>query len=380
MPVGSVQLSLMMGPTIAVPVPAFVMRAFRDVEVTHTDGAASAFQINFEFGGDASLQLGLEALLALPIFDVFVRVVVTVTFKSLPHVLIDGIVLNKQVKPGSKEGTILLSLTGEDVSVMMDKDDVNAAHPMQPDMVIVNKLILKYAKYGMIPLVIPPTMMNIPLPTDPPPTQNTTDYQYLNQLADRYNYVFYVMPGPVPLTNIAYWGPQIRIGIPQKALTVNMGYATNVENLDFELDARKPTTYVGSIKDTLSGAQLPLLALFSAQIPLASLPTLTRHIQDVRRTQVRESGLDYMSAFAQYMSKVTESTNEVLVGTGSINVLKYNGILSPRGLVGVRGASLLYDGFFYVKSVTHTLRQGEYKQDFVIVREGLGTTTPVVRP
>ena len=37
------------------------------------------------------------------------------------------------------------------------------------------------------------------------------------------------MPGPVPGTNVAYFGPEIRIGVPQPALNVDMDAETNVE-------------------------------------------------------------------------------------------------------------------------------------------------------
>jgi len=46
-----------------------------------------------------------------------------------------------------------------------------------------------------------------------------TDYQYADKLAKDAGYEFYVTPGPAPGTNTAYWGPQVRVGIPQPALT-----------------------------------------------------------------------------------------------------------------------------------------------------------------
>jgi hypothetical protein len=33
-----------------------------------------------------------------------------------------------------------------------------------------------------------------------------------------------------------------------------------------------------------------------------------------------------------------------------------------------------YDGLYYVKSVTHKINMGDYKQSFTITREGLGST------
>ena len=42
-----------------------------------------------------------------------------------------------------------------------------------------------------------------------------------------------------------------------------------------------------------------------------------------------------------------------------------------RQLVGVRGAGQAYDGVYYVKTVTHSIKRGEYKQSFTLAREGI---------
>jgi hypothetical protein len=47
-------------------------------------------------------------------------------------------------------------------------------------------------------------------------------------------------------------------------------------------------------------------------------------------------------------------------------------------LVGVRGAGLAYDGLYYVDSVTHKLKRGEFKQSFQLSRDGLMSLTPKV--
>jgi len=44
--------------------------------------------------------------------------------------------------------------------------------------------------------------------------------------------------------------------------------------------------------------------------------------------------------------------------------------------VGVRGAGPAFDGLYYVKSVTHHIKRGEYKQDFSLSRNGLVSTLP----
>jgi len=41
--------------------------------------------------------------------------------------------------------------------------------------------------------------------------------EYLSETAQRYGYVFYIIPEPAPLTNTAYWGPPERMGVPQRS-------------------------------------------------------------------------------------------------------------------------------------------------------------------
>jgi hypothetical protein len=65
-------------------------------------------------------------------------------------------------------------------------------------------------------------------------------------------------------------------------------------------------------------------------------------------------------------------------GNGSLSVTRYGHILKARQLVGVRGAGPAYDGMYYVESVTHNLKRGEYKQSFTLARDGLISQTPIV--
>jgi len=67
-----------------------------------------------------------------------------------------------------------------------------------------------------------------------------------------------------------------------------------------------------------------------------------------------------------------------VTGTGSLDVMRYNGLLRARMLVGVRGAGLTYDGMYYVDSVTHNIKPGEYKQNFTLSRDGVISNTPKV--
>ena len=71
-------------------------------------------------------------------------------------------------------------------------------------------------------------------------------------------------------------------------------------------------------------------------------------------------------------------TSDVVSASGSLDVMRYGHILKARRLVGVRGVGIAFDGLYYVKSVTHNIKRGEYKENFTLSRNGLISTVPVV--
>jgi hypothetical protein len=371
-----IHLTLWVGPTVPAPVPPPLLEALQSVEVKHTDEGRSGFQIVFQVGRGSTSMLDYPLLMS-PQFKAFARVILVVTFSALPQVLMDGIITNQQLNPGNEPGTSTFTITGEDVSVMMDREEKNVEHPAQPDPVIALKLIGSYAQYGLIPIVIPPISLDVPLPTERTPVQQGTDLQYLQDIARRYNYVFYVTPGPVPGTNTAYWGPLIRVGVPQPAISYNMGPSTNVESLDFQNDANSPETVSGQVQDRTTNQTVPVQSFAISQIPLsAQIPDPL----NMRRRLFRESGVNAAQAVDRARAMTDASTNEVVTVSGELNALHYGRILQARSLVGLRGVGYSYDGLYYVKNVTHTISRDSYKQRFTLAREGLGSLTPVVRP
>jgi hypothetical protein len=74
------------------------------------------------------------------------------------------------------------------------------------------------------------------------------------------------------------------------------------------------------------------------------------------------------------------NATDAITGTGTLDVLRYGRVLRSRMMVGVRGAGLAYDGLYYVNSVSHSLKRGEYKQNFNLSRDGLMANVPAVIP
>jgi hypothetical protein len=374
-----VRVTLLLGPTVAVPVPPPVIQALRAVEVTHKDEGHSGFSITFNVGRSGPADLLDYALVANPLLKPFNRVIVIVTFNVTPHVLMDGIIARQELSQGQQPGSATLTIKGLDVSVMMDREVRSAEHPAQDETIIANKLIASYAKYGLIPMVIPPLAIDPPIPIERTPVQQVTDLEFLRQMAARHGYVFYVAPGPAPFTNTAYFGPKVPPGLPQRAITLNMGPETNATLDEARDDALGATRVEGKVQDRLTNQTMPVRSTVPLRAPLATQPGWLVNMPNARVEQQRASGLSAMQAMGRAQGAMEASIDTVKL-EGELDAGSYGGVLSARRLVGVCGAGYRYDGFFYVKKVTHKIELGKYRQRFLLTREGTGSTTPAVIP
>lgn len=372
----SATLTLLIGPTIAVPAPPDVLDALEWVEVTTSESGRSGFQLRLSAGRSGSADLVDYPLLTGPLLTLFNRVVILVNLGVAPQVLMDGVITHRELTPGTSPGTGILTITGEDVSVMMDLEEKIAEHPAQDETTIATLLIAGYAAYGLVPSVTPPPVIDLPTPAERIPVQRGTDLAYLRQMARRFGYVFYVVPGPAPMTNTAYWGPPVRTGTPQSALSVDLGADTNVVRIAFRSNGLAPTRVVGRAQDQLTDQDVTVQSVGNLRPPLSATPDWRG--PNVRTTLFGESGLTTAQSMARAQGAADASTDS-LTATGTLDALRYGSLLTARGLVGLRGAGWAHDGLYYVKRVTHHVARGEYTQDFVLTRDGVGATVAAVR-
>jgi hypothetical protein len=377
-----VNLTLLIGPTVPVPATPDIAEALQSVSVTQNDEGRSGFQLVFQIGRAGPTDLLDYALLLNPLLRPFNRVILMVLFNAMPKVLIDGLITNQQFSPGNAPGTATLTLTGEDVSIAMDMTKKRAEWPAMSEMVIANLIIGTYAQYGLVPMVMPPPSIDQPLPIERTPVQQGTDLEYLKTMAQRFGFVFYVEPGPAPGVNTAYWGPPKRAGLPQRALTVSQGPETNVDNINFTYNAMAPTIVDDVVQDRLTNTSLPVMTFASLRLPpLAAMPALPFQLPNVRTSLLEQSpGLSVIEAYARAQGVTDKSVDSVVTAQGELDALRYGDVLAPRGIVGLRGAGFTHDGFYYVKSVSHAISRGQFKQRFSLTREGTGAITPVVVP
>jgi hypothetical protein len=381
-------LTMLIGPVIPIPAPQVVIDALQSVsvetgETALTDGegdkvgsaSETSFQLSFRLGKRSSLQtiFLLTGGVPLPL-----RVVLIATLNGLPQVLVDGMVVNQQVSPGDNGGDAILTLTGKDLSSVMDLQEFTGLpYPALGVEEQVGLILTKYViPWGIAPMVIPTAFPEVPLPIDRVPTHSGSDLDHLRQRAALVGYTFCMLT-PAPLVNIAYWGPQLRIGPPQSALNVDMDGYTNVDSIHFGFENRdrsQPILQV-QIPGTTRWLPVPLpdVSLLNPPLGLVEpLPSDIYFVSDIGGRSPIEVALQGLADAAESMDCTTAE--------GTLDVLRYGAILQARSLVGVRGAGLGFDGLYYVKSVKHDIKRGEYKQSFELVRNGLISTVPVVLP
>lgn len=369
-----IHLTLMIGPGVPVPVPQVVLDSLTQVEVTTSSGKASGFQMQFTTDIRSPLQTIL--LLSGGSLPPLMRTILIATINGVPNVLMDGVITNVETSPGIAKGYTTLTITGEDLSAVMNWIDFSGfPFPAMPAEARVAVILAKYAFLGIVPLVIPSILLDVPIPVQEIPRQQGKDLEYIQSLADRVGYVFYLDPGPLPGMNVAYWGPEIRVGAPQPALNTNMDAYDNVESLSFTFDAERKRLPVLMIQEPISKALIPIPIpdITPLNPPLGLIPPLPKHIDFISET----ADLNPIQAAVIGLTKAAKSADAVFA-TGSLDVTSYGRILKARSLVGVRGAGTAFDGLYYVSEVKHKIKRGEYKQDFKLVRNGLVSTLPVV--
>lgn len=364
-----VHLTLMMGKVVARPVAREVIESLESIQVTTSAGQRSGFQLTFTMSKRSALN---EFLLLLASIGPFARVIITVTMKGNATVLMDGTITNQQMSPDSNAGKSTVTITGEDLTAIMDLIEFTGIpYPAVPEAGRVALMIAKYAAYGIIPVIVPPLFPDLTIPLEKFPIHQGTDLNYINFLAAAAGYVFYIDPGPLPGTNKAYFGPEIKVGVPQPALNVNMDAHTNVESLSFTHDGMSKTLpiVVVHIKETKTPIAIPIPDITPLNPPLGAIPAFPAKVKIMTET----GKFSIPRAIAEGLSVASRSSDAVSA-SGKLDVVRYGRILKARQLVGVRGAGKAFDGLYYVKSVTHELKRGEYKQSFNLSRNGLVST------
>ena len=134
-------------------------------------------------------------------------------------------------------------------------------------------------------------------------------------------------------------------------------------------------THCAALQEPFTHAPIPIPVpnISPLNPPLGVIPPIPLKFNIMKGT----AKLSPIQAVLAGMAEASK-TADAVTATGSLDVLRYGQILKARRLVGVRGSGPAFEGLYYVKSVTHKIKRGEFTQDFVLTRNGLLSTFPRV--
>lgn len=357
-------LTLLIGAGVPVPVSRDVLDALTGVSVQTSTHGRSGFSLSFAADTPAQARR-LHALVGHGL-DPAVRVILVATLHGAPRVLMDGAIGQHQHVPG-QDGRAGFTVQGEDLCCLMDLID-GSGFPfvgmgIEAQVAV---LLARYAGLGVTPAIVPPPLVDVDTPNKSWPIQAGTDYDHISELARRVGYAFYLDPGPLPGTSRAYFGPELRVGAVQPALTVDMGPHGNVDSLSFTVQTQ--------------ARQLPILHIMIpktttvVRIPAAELPnhpSLGAVPLPPLRHRTLAAAAVHPARAALLGAAEAARAGDVVTASGKLDVLRYGHLLRARELVAVRGAGATHDGLWFVQSVTTELRRGACSQSFTLARGGV---------
>lgn len=360
------RLQLQAGP-LPLPVGPTISRAVQSVQVVESPDGTTGFRIVLDDRGNGR---GPGELLGLRVFAPLSRVILTVTVGATSQTLVNGVVTHRQLAPSLAPGEAAVVVMGEDRGVLMDLEERQAVYPGFSDDKIAAVVI---GRHGLVPMVVPPRVVDTPLPVDRIPRQHETDLAYLRRLAARHHYVFAVTPGVTPTpAGTGYWGPAATAAPgPPVPLSVATGSAYDVAWMRFAEDVLAPTRF--GVPSTR--AQVPTVTVPpDPASPLSRAPIVARRL----RLATGNAGLPTQVAVDRAKARADGSTDAAVVAEGELDVVQGRPLLRAFRLAGVRGAGLTFDGLYRVQQVTHRLDDTGYRQAFRLARPATGTTTPAV--
>ncbi len=367
-------LTLMMGPFNTTPVPQAVIDALTEVQVTSAMGSQGGFQLKFTLGKQSALQ----QMLVSGYFDPRTRVIIGVTVNGSTEILMDGIITKQDLTPSTSPGKSTLTITGLDLTALMDILDLTGIpYPALPMFVIVEIILAKYLVFGVVPVALPTILSLVPDPLDQIPKQQGTDYAYVTSMAQEVGAAFYLDPGPQPGMSLAYWGPDLTrlFGGTQPALSINFDGTSNIDSLSFSYDGTMATQYLVTIIEPNTKIPIPIpvpnIDILKPKLAAQAPPVLkTKQLTPIADENPIKGALIALGKLFD--------TADVISASGQLDVLRYGRVFKVRQLAGVRGGGAYYDGQYYVKSVTHNIKRGEYKQSFTLARGGVGSSVSTV--
>ena len=313
---------LLTGIVTPVAVPAEVMDALQRVEIVTEIGERGSFRLSFLLKQNSKLpeRFFLESA------DL-IRVVMVVDEAGGPSVLMDRVMVEHAVSTCTDDEPAMLVISGQDLTLKMDLVEQVRPFSAMPIDTRIQVILGGYGALGIVPSVVPPPIVETPIPTERIPNQVGTDYAYIRSLAAIVGHRFTLDPGPAPGSSVAYWGPEPRGDRAQPSLVVDFDHPQDVTALQLRFDAAHRVVPEALVLEPLSKALIPIPVPDIAALnpPLgATLPPAHRH------RRLHSTAKLTPSETAGALLAVAARSAEAMTGRGILHVSRDRPSLSRR--------------------------------------------------
>lgn len=355
-----IRLMLHLGRNAPKPASAEVMTALQKVRVTNDREREDGFEMTFALSKGKPGGFGLLKTGAV---DPDTRVVIGVLIGAKQVPLIDGVITYQQLTAGQTSGAFQLTVTGRSITSKLDMEEVLQARSNQSDSDIVKSILSKYQEITDLTGIEATSQQTSE--KDNTQNQKETDLAYIQRLASRHGFIFYVAPKTMGIT-AAYWGPRDKKTTALPDLFMDCGSATNVSELRFAHDPLAPLAVEGN---TIEPGTKKSQVIKPSARPAAL--TVARPTGPRRTIRMRYPSRLGPAAAQNAASAMQANAPYPVTAEGMLDTLRYGDVLRTHHIVKVHGAGRSYDNDYLVQRVTHEIEVGKYTQSFTLARPGL---------
>jgi len=365
------QVHLMTGSGAAFPLS--LMEALDSVTVSQSDQAPQTFEIKFSSDYVATSFQNMEIATASQL-QIGERVKIGATVGATSKLLLNAVITQVAYQPPADNAGGSYTVKGEDISYFMDLIDRSMEYPFCIDSAIVIAILAPYLVLGLLPEITESLVGLLDIMTTP--QQMGTDRQTLNQLAGAHGFIFCIRSDSLSGSTRAYWGAPPYDDPIQPALVLGYSGNGNVSELQFNFDGTQPTRIWALVENKETDIPVPIVTLTSTSMTdFSSKPALTNSaVLTAKNKAMYQQGINVPAAWSRAQAQTNCSADSAVSGQGKVDALRYGSILMAPGVIAVSGAGSLYDGKYYLKTVTHEITRTSYEQSFSITRDGIGST------
>lgn len=256
----------------------------------------------------------------------------------------------------------VLTVSGVDTSVLMDRDEKLKAWPNKKDSDVAAEILGLYGFDAVVEdtAVIHDEALSTIL-------QRETDLHFLRRLALRNGFACWVEG------KRAHFAPRLADPEPQPVLAAHFGEETTLLSFTAGVDALRPADVAMFQVDRFTKEVLSATAEASELAPLGELDAralLPPHLES-GRTYVARNAATGRPEMATLCQGLFHEGDWLVHGEGEVDAAAYEHVLKPRGTVTVKGVGETWSGLYYVSFVRHSFTRDGYSQFFRARRNAL---------